>query len=171
MTAAAVVTASALGVLGASPAPRATASNAPAHASAARRTIPVPRTPTTPQHSEFVIVVNAKGQVVRVKSIKPAQNETFNTMTYGNVLQTFIRRPDGSAVPGLYRMTYDYNPANKDVRRQVALLQAGNVDPNALGAVDQEIKKLAAEQMRARFDVKPTPSPLPDLKAITGHRH
>ncbi len=157
----------ALALLGATPAPKPPATT---RATAASR-IPIPRTPTTRQHSEFVVEVNRKGQVVRADRVKPAQNDTFNAMTYGNVLQAFIRRPDGSAVPGVYRMTYDYDPRRKTVRRQVALLHAGNVDPNALGAVDREIEKIASERARERLNAPPTPSPLPDLKAITGHRH
>jgi hypothetical protein len=147
-----------LGLLGASPSPQ------PAGKL-------VPRTPTTPQHTEFVVEVNDKGQVIKVDSGRESHDPAFNAITYGNVLQAFIRRPDGTAVSGLYRMTYDYDPANKHVRRNVALLKAGGVDPNALGAVDQEIQKLAAEQMRRHLTPVPTPSPLPDLKAITGHRH
>ncbi len=168
----------ALALLGATPAPRppaATRATAPRlatrPASPRRNPIPIPRTPTTRQHSEFVVEVNRKGQVVRADRVKPAQNDTFNAMTYGNVLQAFIRRPDGSAVSGIYRMTYDYDPRRKTVRRQVALLRAGNVDPNALGAVDREIEKIASERARERLNAPPTPSPLPDLKAITGHRH
>ncbi len=147
-----------LGLLGASPSPK------PAGKL-------VPRTPVTRQHTEFVVEVNKKGQVIKVDSGRESHDPAFNAITYGNVLQAFIRRPDGTAVSGLYRMTYDYDPANKHVRRDVALLKVGGVDPNALGAVDQEIQKLAAEQMRRHLIPVPTPSPLPDLKAITGHRH
>jgi hypothetical protein len=131
----------------------------------------VPRTPSTPQHTEFVVEVNRRGQVVKVDSGKQSQDPAFNAITYGNVLQAFIRKPDGSAISGLYRLSYDYDPADKRVRRDVALVRPGGVNPNALGAVDQELQKLAAEKARHRFDAHPTPSPLPDLKAITGHRH
>jgi hypothetical protein len=148
--------------LAASPSPQ------PAHRSSGKF---VPRTPTTPQHTEFVVEVNKKGQVIKVDSGRESHDRAFNAITYGNVLQAFIRRPDGTAVSGLYRLTYDYDPTNKLVRRDVALLHAGGVDSNALGAVDQEIQKLAAEQMRRHLDPVATPSPLPDLKAITGHRH
>ena len=167
----------ALALLGATPAPRpttatrATAAPRLAARQARPRAIPIPRTPTTRQHSEFVVEVNRKGQVIRADRVKPAQNDTFNAMTYGNVLQAFIRRPDGSAVAGIYRMTYDYDPRRKTVRRHVALLHAGRVDPNALGAVDREIEKIASERARERLNAPPSPSPLPDLKAITGHRH
>jgi hypothetical protein len=157
----------ALALLGATPAAKPPGATRP---TAAAR-IPVPRTPTTRQHSEFVVEVNRKGQVIRADRVKPAQNDTFNAMTYGNVLQAFIRRPDGSAVSGIYRMTYDYDPKRKTVRRQVALLHAGRVDPDALGAVDREMEKIESERARERLNAPPTPSPLPDLKAITGHRH
>ena len=41
--------------------------------------------------------VNKKGQVVRIKSGKGTKYGTFNAQTYGNALQMWIRKPDGSA--------------------------------------------------------------------------
>ena len=66
-------------------------------------------------HTEFVVEVNAKGQVVRVKSAKAYgdQDPFFNTQTNGNVLQMWIRHPDGSAEVGLYRVNYDYDPQDE----------------------------------------------------------
>lgn len=152
------------GTTGATGGPRATGATAGTSAFGAHA-------PSTRQHSEFVVEVNGKGQVVRARSVKPAHDDAFNALTYGNVLQAFIRRRDGSAVPGLYRMSYDYDPGKKMVRRQVALVRAGGVDPNALGAVYVEFAKIEAEKLWRRLNPPPTPSPLPDLKAITGHRH
>jgi hypothetical protein len=65
-------------------------------------------------------------------------------MTYGNAVQMFIRTADGRAIPGRYRVTYDYAPETKDVRRNVALVAADDTDANAPGAVD----RLAAEERR-----------------------
>ncbi len=174
---------SSLALLAAAPSPTSPAAPSPARTAARTAEVPpranerdarkslVPRTPTTPEHTEFVVEVNRKGQVVKVDSGKESGDPAFNAITYGNVLQAFIRTPDGAAVSGLYRLTYDFNPADKHVRRDVALVRAGGVNPNALGAVDQELQKLAAEKIRRRLNPPPTPSPLPDLKAITGHRH
>jgi hypothetical protein len=129
----------------------------------------VPHTPSTPVHTEFVVEVNRKGQVTRVRSGKSCPDLTFNAMTYGNALQAYIRTPDGRAISGLYRLAYDYNPKNKHVTRTVALLHAGGVDPDRLGAVDE----MAILNARHHPQPSPTPtgSPLPDFKAITGHRH
>ena len=129
-----------------------------------------PHPPTTPQHTEFVVETNRKGQVVRVRSGKSAPDLFFNAQTYGNALQTFIRKPDGSAVAGTYRLSYDYTPRDQRVRRTVQLLRAGYVNPEALGAVDVEAEKLRREQQRHAAPA-PSPSVLPDLKAITGHKH
>jgi hypothetical protein len=91
--------------------------------------------PTTAQHTEFTLEVNAKGQVSKVDSAHASKDRVFNTMTYGNVIQTFIRTPDGHAVSGLYRMSYDYDPKTQKIRRTVSLIHAGGVDPKAPGAV------------------------------------
>jgi hypothetical protein len=126
-----------------------------------------PHTPTTAVHTEFVVEVNRKGQVTRVKSGKSCPDLSFNAMTYGNALQAFIRTPDGRAISGVYRLAYDYDPKTRRVRRSVALLHAGGVDPDKLGAVDEMAILNARHHGPA-----PSPTPeLPDFKAITGHRH
>jgi len=137
---------------------------APTHAR-----VPAPRTPATAVHTEFLVEVNAKGQVTRVRSGKSCPDLAFNAMTYGNALQAFIRTPDGRSISGLYRLSYDYNPKTKRVARAVALIHAGGVDPNRIGAVDE----MALINARHHPQASPTPagSPLPDFKAITGHRH
>jgi hypothetical protein len=91
--------------------------------------------PPAAEHTEFTLEVNAKGQVTKVDSARASKDRVFNTMTYGNVIQTFIRTPDGHAVSGLYRMSYDYDPKTQRIRRTVALIRAGGVDPKAPGAV------------------------------------
>jgi hypothetical protein len=85
-------------------------------------------------------------------------------MTYGNALQAFIRTPDGSAIAGTYRLTYDYDPKTKLVRRGVGLVRSGGVDPNALGAVD----KMAALDRKAHSGKKT--GTLPSLNTITGQK-
>jgi hypothetical protein len=100
----------------------------------------------------------------------------FNAQTYGNALQAFIRTPDGKAIVGTYRLTYDYNPQTKRVRRDVALIKAGGVDPNAKGAVDEmeEVARKhpateppnAAHSPVAAPSVHIDPRRLPDLPNI-----
>jgi len=95
-----------------------------------------PRYPTRAQHTEFVVEVNGKGQVSRVRSGKRAPDTNFSAITYGNVMQTFIRTPDGNAIAGTYKMSYDYEPKTQRVKRNVALLHAGGVNASAPGIVD-----------------------------------
>ncbi len=116
---------------------------------AAAEKLPAPRAPATAQHTEFVVEVNGKGQVVRIRSGVPSRDGAFNTMTYGNALQVFIRTHDGRAISGLYRLSYDYDPKDEIVTRHVALIRAGGVDPKALGAVD-EMKALDRRKAAAR---------------------
>src|SRR5665213_1116738 len=86
--------------------------------------LPTPQLPTKKLHTEFVVEVNAKGQVVRVKSGKDSVDTLYNAHTYGDVLQMWIRHPDGTAVVGLYRVTFDYNPKNHMIARHVSLVKA-----------------------------------------------
>ncbi len=133
-----------------------------------RRTAPAgersfrPRVPRTPEHSEYVVDVNRKGQVTRVRSGKPSSDLAFNTMTYGNALQAFIRTPDGHALAGIYRLFYDYTPKTKNVHRTVALIRAGGVNENALGAVD----RMTADARKEQTQAGPSPKPLPDFESI-----
>jgi hypothetical protein len=134
--------------------------------------------PKTKLHSEFVVEVNKLGQVTRVRSMKSSGDATFNTQTFGNAEQAFIRKPDGTVVVGSYRMIYDYNPATGRVHREAELVQRGGVDPNAKGAVIQmeEIaRKHAAESPSAAEPHGALPNPqatirtdkrLPDLPLI-----
>jgi len=121
--------------------------------------------PDKPEHTEFTVETNAKGQVTRVRSGKPSPDPAFNAMTYGNALQAFIRTADGRAVAGVFRLTYDYDPTSKRVRRGVALIRAGGVNPKALGAVDA----MAAADRKAH-DAKKA-NTFPSLGAITSGNH
>ena len=118
-------------------------------------TLPKPKLPTTAEHSEFVVEVNAKGQVVRVKSAKGtgAKDPIFNAQTYGNVLQMWIRHPDGTADVGLYKVTYDFDPKTKKIKRQQWLVSKGGDWANEPGAAtvmmqtaEREAKEAAMKQ-------------------------
>jgi hypothetical protein len=112
------------------------------------------RLPGAAAHAEFIVETNRKGQVSRVRSAKRSSDPVFDVMSYENALQAFIRTDSGEAVAGVFRLSYDYNPATRRVRREVALVRAGGVDPNALGVVDQ----MAALDRKARA-AKQSPKP------------
>ncbi|MFY9780739.1 MAG: hypothetical protein WAJ85_09545 [Candidatus Baltobacteraceae bacterium] len=132
------------------------------------------RAPSRAQHAEYVVEVNKKGQVTRVRAGKPSSDAAFNAITYGNALQVFIRTPDGRAVSGTYRLGYDYDPKTHNVRRTVALIHAGGVDPDAVGAVSAmaEINRRRALRAAQQEHAGTTPvNTLPDLNTITGGKH
>ncbi len=128
--------------------------------------------PNVPLHSEVDVEVNKKGQVVRVKSTKPSKLATFNLQTYGNALQMWIRRPDGTAQVGLYRVTYDYDPKTKNVTRRIALISAGGSWANDEGAanvmVQMERKQAAAAAETQRKEQEEFNKKLPSLNEIRG---
>ncbi len=130
-----------------------------------RVAVPLPRYPNKVLHVEFTVDVNAKGQVVRAKTVKPSHWQSFDAQTYGNVLQMWIRHPDGSAQVGVYRVTYDYNPKTQRVHRGVSLLKAGGNWGNDQGAADQMIdiaNKEAHGEKRPPLDqLIGSPSPHP----------
>jgi hypothetical protein len=124
--------------------------------------------PTVPLHTEVVVEVNKKGQVVRVKSTKPSKMQGFNLETYGNALQMWIRKPDGTAEVGLYRVIYDFDPKTKKVTRRIALVSLGGNwgdDPGAANVMMDMAKKQAAE---ARQQAKAHNTQLPSLNEIRG---
>jgi hypothetical protein len=90
--------------------------------------------PKHAEHAEYVVDVNKLGQVTRITSQHGSDNPVFNSQTYGNALQTFIRTPDGHVVLGSYKLTYDYDPKTTRVRRDVTLVRQGGVNPDAKGA-------------------------------------
>lgn len=118
-----------------------------------------PPSPKVPLHAEVFVETNKLGQVSHIVSMKPSGDKGFNTQTYGNASQAFIRTEDGKAVVGLYRLSYDYDPATKKVRRSVALIKAGGIDPNAPGIVTVIQKHLDDAQGKSA-------SPLPDFNKI-----
>ncbi len=118
--------------------------------------------PRAAQHTEYVVEVNRKGQVTRIRSGKSSRDLAFNTMTYGNALQAFIRTADGRSIPGTYRLAYDYAPKTRNVRRSVALLHAGGVNADALGAVD----RMTADARSRLPETHASAKPLPDFESI-----
>jgi hypothetical protein len=152
-----LLTGASLPVWAATPAPTATA----------KAMVPHPPVPTVPLHTEFVVEVNAKGQVVRVKSAKGCKDLTYNAQTYGNVLQMWIRHPDGTAEVGLYRVTYDYDPKTKRVHRGIAIVQSGGSWANEEGAADNMMDTATREAEAARMQQDQGKS-LPPLNAIVG---
>jgi hypothetical protein len=128
--------------------------------------------PKRPLHVEVVVEVNKYGQVSRVRSIKPSHDEQFDAHMYGNALQMFIRTPDGNAIPGSYRVTYDYNPKTLRIRRDVALVKAGGVDPNRKGAANDMMD--IAKNNRNRTPppgLYATPAPAPSVRRLPDLKH
>jgi hypothetical protein len=83
----------------------------------------------------------------------------------------WIRRPDGSAQVGLYRITYDYNPKTQDVTRRVSLVSAGGNWANAEGAANvmmEMAKKQAAAAHKQAQAEEDQNSKLPSLNQIRG---
>ena len=126
---------------------------------------PVAPFPHTKLHTEFVVEVNKQGQVVRVKSGKSCSNLMFNAQTYGNVLQMWIRHPDGTAEVGMYRVTYDYDPDGHKVMRSVALISSGGNWGNEEGAANEMMDIAAREAKKGAPAATPTPK-LPALNQI-----
>lgn len=130
--------------------------------------------PKTKLHVEYVVEVNRLGQVARVRSVKPSKNPPFDAQTYGNALQAFIRTPDGHAIVGSYRLIYDYDPKTQRVRRDVALVKRGGVNPNAKGAaIDMMeiahrngIKQAQAAAKAAAHAASTTPNPAPSVRRL-----
>jgi hypothetical protein len=131
--------------------------------------------PKTPLHVEYTVEINKMGQVARVRTVKPSHNEGFDTHTYGNALQAFIRTPDGRVLVGTYRLTYDYDPKTLRVRRDVALVKAGGVNPNAKGAATDMTEiagRNGSKTPPPGLTVTPNPAPsvnihrMPDLPQV-----
>jgi len=130
--------------------------------------LPAAHLPTVALHTEVVVEVNKKGQVVRVKSTKPSKMQGFNLETYGNALQMWIRKPDGTSEVGLYRVSYDFDPKTKKVTRRVALVSLGGTwgdEPGAANVMMEMAKKQAAE---ARKQAQEHHTQLPSLNEIRG---
>jgi hypothetical protein len=128
--------------------------------------------PKVALHTEYIVAVNKLGQVTRIISGKTSKDRTYNIQTAGNALQAFIRTPDGKAIPGSYRLTYDYSPKTTRIHRDVALVKTGGVDPNAEGAVYKMMDDVKKHANTAKAAATPGPQPsgtvhLPSLQQIT----
>lgn len=122
--------------------------------------------PKVKLHVELIVEINRLGQVTRVRSIKPSHDQGFDAHTYGNALQAFIRTSDGNVVLGTYRLTYDYDPKTLRIRRDVALVKRGGVDPNAQGAALEMMaiaRRSAGRNASRNAHATPAPSPAPSV--------
>jgi hypothetical protein len=126
--------------------------------------------PKHDEHTEFLVDVNRLGQVTRVIRQRASDNAIFNTQTYGNALQTFIRTPDGHVILGQYRLTYDFDPKTARVRRDVSLVRQGGVDPNAKGAAAAMFEQGRKHPISPNFSPRPgssvDPRMLPELPSV-----
>lgn len=145
--------------------------SAPPHPSSAAHPAPeqTPKLPNIPLHTEYTVEVNNKGQVVRVTSRKPSKVVTFNVQTFGNALQMWIRRPDGTAQVGLFRVTYDYDPKTQRVTRGITLISAGGNWANEEGAANVMIDTAKKEAEEAQHAQEEQRKNLPSLNQIRGY--
>jgi len=132
--------------------------------------LPIPSIapPKVPLHTEYVVEVNKKGQVVRIKSGKPSKSHTFNVQTYGNALQMWIRKPDGTATVGLFKVTYDYNPKTRAVSRNISLVSMGGNWADEPGAATTMIDTAKREVLDAQKLHEKQSKSLPSLHEIIG---
>ena len=69
------------------------------------------------RHVRYVVEVNAKGQVSKVRLRGRSGDPRFDAVTYGNVVQIFVRTKDGRSIAGVYRVSYDISPKTHLVQR------------------------------------------------------
>jgi hypothetical protein len=125
-----------------------------------RATMPTIRFPNVPLHAEYLVEVNKFGQVVRVKSSKPTKDSTFNVQSYGNAMQMWIRKSDGSATVGLFKVSYDYDPKTRKVTRNVALVSTGGSWVND-EQKRHDVQSSSLPSLNQITGKSPTPSPTP----------
>lgn len=119
-----------------------------------------PKLPTKALHAQLQVEVNKLGQVVRVPHGNLSGDVPFDTMVMGNALQMWIRDQRGkvmTAIVGLYRVNYDYNPATHSVKRSIALLKRGGNwanDPGAATKIVNDAKKQAEAAQAALAKLK-----------------
>ncbi|HEX5274691.1 MAG TPA: hypothetical protein VFW34_05390 [Candidatus Rubrimentiphilum sp.] len=140
--------------------------------------VPSPKLPSKPLHAQLQVEVNKLGQVVRVLHGNLSGDAPFDTMAMGNALQMWIREQHGktiTAVVGLYKVDYDYNPKTQKVRRTFALFKRGGSWANEQGAaikIMSDAKKeaqataAALAKLKADQQKKNAENPnLPDINA------
>lgn len=135
--------------------------------------VPTPTYPNKALHVSLQVEVNKKGQVVRVAHGNLSGDKGFDTMALGNAMQMWIRRPDGTAEVGLYRVTYDYDPHTRNVTRTPSIIKAGGnwgdkpgaatlIMRDAMHQAELMEKRLKAEQSARQ---KEEAKHLPDINA------
>lgn len=135
--------------------------------------LPTPNFPNKRLHVQLLVEVNKRGQVVFVQHGTLSGDRAFDTMTLGNAMQMWIRRADGSAEAGLYRVSYDYDPKTHAVSRVPSLVKPGGNWADRPGAatliiqdarkqVEQAAARLKAEQEKQR---EQSMKNLPDINA------
>jgi hypothetical protein len=152
-----------LALLAATPAPHPSGPTPPAANSLTKAQMQA-MLPKAPLHTQYLVSTNKYGQVINAKATAQSKDHTFNMQTYGNALQAFIRTEDGKAISGVYTLTYDYDPKTTNIKRQVALVHPGGVDPNTEGAANvmmDTAKKEAAAQAAKAKQASPEPHPSP----------
>lgn len=130
--------------------------------------MPAIKLPTVPLHTEFLVEVNKKGQVVKSKQTKFCKVDTFNLMTFGNTLQMWIRKPDNTATVGTFRVTFDYDPKTKKVARNVALVSAGGTWGDQDGAATAMYEDAEKQLQAAIKKQQEQNESLPSLNEIRG---
>ena len=149
-----------------------------AAAAAAPAPLPTPKLPNKALHVQLQAEVNKLGQVVRVPHGNLSGDVPFDTMTMGNALQMWIRDQRGkrvTAIVGLYRINYDYNPATHSVKRSISLLKRGGSWANEPGAATKivmdakkqaEAAQAALAKLKAEQQKQAESNPnLPDINA------
>jgi hypothetical protein len=110
--------------------------------------MPTPVYPNKHLHARLLVEVNKRGQVVRVAHGTLSGDRAVDTIWLGNAMQMWIRKPDGTAITGLYSVTYDYDPRTHVVTRVPQLLKPGGSWANKPGAATSIIAD-AKRQVRA----------------------
>lgn len=130
--------------------------------------MPAIKLPAVPLHTEFIVEVNKKGQVVKSKASKLSKVDTFNLQTYGNTLQMWIRKPDGSADVGTFRVSFDYDPKTKKVSRNITLVSLGGNWGDEEGAASYMIDLAQKQLEEAVKKQQQQNESLPSLNQIRG---
>ena len=127
-----------------------------------------PNVPKVPLHTEFIVELNSKGQVVKAVHGTFSKDGYFNAHTYGNVLQMWIRTADNTAIVGLYKVWYDYDPKTKKISRDQSLVKAGGDWGNQPGAATTMVNDANAEEAAYQKFLKDQARNLPPLDQIIG---
>ena len=130
--------------------------------------MPSIKLPTVPLHTEFLVEVNKKGQVVKSKPSKLSKLDTFNLQTYGNTLQMWIRKPDGSADVGTFRVSFDYDPKTRKVSRNITLVSLGGNWGDEEGAANSMYEEAQRQLEEAIKKEQHQNQSLPSLNEIRG---